>query len=289
MAQDTFRESLVAYFDQLRERVETESGDWTVKGFIDVYQRIYTVSLDTKVLSKVLELLMFPVLVEFAQEYGCDIVLARQQNQYPDISWVVSDETTYAMDIKSTYRKGVDRQGRPKVNGMTLGSYTGYFRARDNASISTFPYRRYAKHYVLGVIYTQVREVDERKVYAIDHLSDIPSVARDFEFFLHEKYRVAADRPGSGNTRNIGSTVFEERLLNGSGVFASLGIDVFDDYWMHYRTLADARAEGLEQPPYRNLREYKQHKLRGANILGIPDERLETEANETGDLPGDEA
>lgn len=278
--QDRFQESLMDYFGMLRQQVMTESGDWTVKGFIDIYRRIYTISLDTKVLSKVLELLMLPVLADFSQTNHYEMVLARQQNQYPDISWIAADGTKYAMDIKSTYRKGTDREGKPKVNGMTLGTYTGYFRARDSISISTFPYHDYSKHYVLGVIYTQVRGIDEREVYDIAHLSDIPSVAKDFEFLLHEKYRIAADRPGSGNTRNIGSTVFEERLRNGTGVFAPLGVEIFDDYWINYRTLADARAEGLEQPPYRNLREYRQYKERGISILEIPGEQIETEADE---------
>lgn len=62
MQRDDFREGLLQYFDELEQRVSTQDGEWTVKGFIDVYQRIYTISLDTKVLSKVLELLMFPVI-----------------------------------------------------------------------------------------------------------------------------------------------------------------------------------------------------------------------------------
>lgn len=157
----------------------------------------------------------------------------------------------------------------------------GYFRARDVASISTFPYNAYSRHYILGVIYTPIRDVDERRVYQLDYLQEIPSVARDFEFFFHEKFRVAADRPGSGNTRNIGSSVFEDRLLNGAGIFSSLGVEVFDDYWMNYRTLADARAEGLSQPPYRNLIEYRQHKAQGASILHVPQTELQTEAEES--------
>ncbi len=169
-SQDAFRDSLVSYFGRLRERVTTETGDWTVKGFIDVYQRIYTITLDTKVLSKALELLMFPALVEFAQANGYQMVLARQQNQYPDISWLAPDGAKYALDIKSTYRRVVDRQGRSKVNGMTLGTYTGYFRARESASITTFPYQDYAKHYVLGVIYSQIKGLDERRVYDIGQL-----------------------------------------------------------------------------------------------------------------------
>jgi len=169
---DPFRESLLAYFDELKERVATESGDWTVKGFIDVYQRIYTISLDTKVLSKVLELLMFPVLAKFAKEHHFQLFLARAQNQYPDISLVSEIDTTcYALDIKTTYRTGTDKQGRMKVNGMTLGTFGGYFRDRDRATISTFPYNRYHKHYVLGVVYSQVQGIDEREIYDIGDLS----------------------------------------------------------------------------------------------------------------------
>lgn len=276
---DAFRESLLGYFDALRNRVSTESGDWTVKGFIDVYQRIYTISLDTKVLSKVLELVMFPVIEQFARENQYEIVLARAQNQYPDISLVsLVDDTHYAIDIKTTYRTGFDKQGRMKVNGMTLGTFGGYFRDRDRSTISTFPYNRYKKHYVLGVVYSQSTDIDERRVYEITDLVQIPSVASDFEFFLHEKYRIAADRAGSGNTKNIGSTVYLDRLLAGTGVFAELGVDIFDDYWRNYRTRAMAKAEGFESVPYSNLLEYKRHKEQGARILQIPESQLKTEA-----------
>jgi len=277
---DLFEQVVRSYFDDFRGRVATESGDWTVKGFIDVYQRIYTLSLDTKVLSKVLELLMFPVIAKFAQEHHYKLVLARQQNQYPDISLIAPDETRYALDIKTTYRAGIDRQGRAKVSGMTLGTFGGYFRARESATISTFPYNSYAKHYVLGVVYSRVQGIDEQQVYEISELAQIPSVATDFEFFLQEKYRIAADRAGSGNTKNIGSSVFSERLLNGTGVFADLGVDVFDDYWMNYRTKAMALADGLAQQPYRNLLEYRQFKERGASILNLSEAQIRSEADE---------
>jgi hypothetical protein len=276
---DPFLEILIGYFDELRERVSTETGDWTVKGFIDIYQRIYTISLDTKVLSKVLELLMFPVIAKFAKDHSYEIVLARQQNQYPDVSLISSDGVYYALDIKTTYRTGVDTKGLAKVSGMTLGTFGGYFRARDTATISTFPYNKYSKHYVLGVVYTQVRGVDERRVYKISELDEIPSVATDFDFFLHEKYRIAADRAGSGNTKNIGSTVFLDRLMNGTGVFADLGVEIFDDYWMNYRTRAMAIAEGFTTQPYRNLIEYKRFKEQGTQILDIPEEQIQTEAD----------
>lgn len=278
MQDDVLRAQLLGYFDDLRERVMTQDGRWTVKGFIDVYQRIYTISLDTKVLSKVLELLMFPVIETFAREQQYQVVLARQQNQYPDITLISNTGIYYALDIKTTFRTGIDKQSRVKVNGMTLGTFGGYFRDRNRATLSTFPYNQYAKHYVLGVVYSQTPNVDERQVYPIDQLADIPSVAQDFIFFLQEKYKIAADRAGSGNTKNIGSTIYLERLINGTGVFAELGIAVFDDYWMNYRTRSMAREEGFARQPYTNLIEYKRFKGQGAEILQIDETRLNSEA-----------
>ncbi|RMG83634.1 MAG: restriction endonuclease [Chloroflexi bacterium] len=275
------------YFDDLAARVTTEQGDWTVKGFIDIYQRVYTISLDTKVLSKVLELLILPVLIRFAEENNYQLILAQAQNQYPDFSLVSRDDETecIALDIKTTYRTGVDRKGHVRVNGMTLGTFGGYFRTRDRPLNSTFAYNRYTAHYVLGVVYSRVEDIDERQVYKIEDLNDIPSVIRDFQFFLHEKYRIASDRPGSGNTKNIGSTTFLERLVNGTGVFAPLGVAVFDDYWMNYRTRSMAQQEGFDAPPYTNLKTYYAYKKRGAEILNLAEDDIETEA---GDLLADD-
>lgn len=284
MEEDTLRTALLTYFDELKARVSTESGDWTVKGFIDIYRRIYTVSIDTKVLSKVLELLMFPVLVRFAKDNDYRIILARAQNHYPDISLVSSDGAQcYAIDIKSTYRTSSDRQGNRRVSGMPLGTFGGYFRNREQVISNTLPYSRYDKHYVLGVIYSRVADIDERDVYDISEIDRIPSVATDFEFFFHEKYLIASDGPGSGNTKNIGSTKYLERLINGTGVFSNLGIEVFDDYWMNYRTREMARADGLDDQPYSNLKEYRDFKQRGTGILNISPSAIVSEAEETTD------
>ncbi len=181
----------------------------------------------------------------------------------------------------------MDKNGLVRVNGMTLGTFGGYFRVRDKAVISTFPYQQYSKHYVLGVVYTQAHGLDEQRIYQISELADIPSVATDFTFFLHEKYRIAADRAGGGNTKNIGSTVFLDRLENGSGVFADLGIEIFDDYWMNYRTRAMAKEDGFEKQPYRSLIEYKKFKEQGASIIQIDASQLQTETD-VEDIPGTE-
>lgn len=78
--------------------------------------------------------------------------------------------------------------------------------------------------------------------------------------------------------------MFLDRLLAGTGVFAELGVEIFDDYWRNYRTKAMAKAEGFETTPYSNLLEYKQHKEQGAGILQIPENQLKSEALEDDDV-----
>jgi len=245
------KREIQALLASLNDRVATETGEWTVKGFIDVYRRIYPLTTDTKVLSKILELMLFPILYEFARERGFEVTLAAHQNHYPDMTLTASDQTRIALDIKTTYRIN-----EAQVSGMTLGAFTGYFRERNSAKNITFPYETYLEHFVLGVIYSGVKQIDERRAYTLEELSAIPSVARDFEMFFEEKYRIASDRPGSGNTANIGSVTQHDLLVNGGGPFASLGKDVFDDYWMYYLTRDMARRAELPRPPYRNLGEY---------------------------------
>lgn len=290
MSSDDFRTSLLKYFGDLKSRVEDENGAWTVKGFIDVYKRIYTISIDTKVLSKVIELLMFPVIDRFAKENGFSLVLARAQNHYPDITLISIEDPSLivAIDIKTTYRVAKATPESADVGGMTLGTFGGYFRQRDRVVSSTLPYNQYAYHFVLGIIYSRAEEIDERASYTIDELEEIPSVAREFEFFLQEKFRIASYLPGSGNTKNIGSTRFSERLKNGTGAFSELGIEVFDDYWMNYQTKAMARDEGFANPPYKDLVTYREHKLKGTAILAIPVESLTTITEQAPVESGDE-
>ncbi|MCC6457644.1 MAG: hypothetical protein IT328_21995 [Caldilineaceae bacterium] len=188
----------------------------------------------------------------------------------------------YAIDIKTTYRTGLDKNNGPRVSGMTLGTFGGYFRTRERPVSSTYAYNKYLRHYVLGVVYSRVPDIDERKVYDIAHLTEIPSVAKDFSFFLQEKYLIASDGPGSRNTKNIGSTKYLDRLINGTGVFAELGIEIFDDYWMNYRTQAMAKEDGFEKPPYTNLKSYYVYKRQGSKILSVPEETIETEAADEG-------
>jgi hypothetical protein len=263
MTADEFLTKLQAHAASFAKAVATNEGEWIIKGFIDVYQRIYTISVDTKIVSKVLDLLLFPMFVEFAKKHGLRLELCPQQNFYPDLTFIhEGGGRKFAVDIKSTYRVSA-----PEVNGMTLGAFTGYFRNRESSKNTKYPYGQYAGHFVLGVIYSKCDDVaDERKQFRLTDLERIPSVIKDFQFFAQPKYRVASSRPGSGNTKNIGSVTSIEQLVNGAGSFAKLGEQVYDDYWMFYLTRDMAEALKVKRP-YTNLKEYLEYKNRGIEAL----------------------
>jgi Restriction endonuclease EcoRV len=253
---EKLKNQLTKLVTSFNSAVSTKEGDWIIKGFIDIARNIYTISVDTKVISKIMEILLFPNICRFAQENGYKIILCKEQNFYPDITFIDGNNNKFAVDIKSTYRKNDHR-----VNGMTLGAFTGYFRDRNSTKNITFPYNEYVGHFVLGVIYSRTDEVlDEQRTYQLDDLKNITSVIRDFDFFIQEKYEIAIDRPGSGNTKNIGSITQIDRLIHGGGPFAELGEDVYDDYWMYYLTKDMARAIDLPNAPYKNLKEYIEYK-----------------------------
>ncbi len=246
-----FERQMREYMPDFKATLSDDIGDWIVKGFIDTYHNVYTISVDTKVVSKLIEIMLFPIFTDFARRHSYELHLAEHQNYYPDITFISRDGEKIALDLKSTYRVSATR-----VSGFTLGAFTGYFRKRSSTKNISFPYGEYCYHYVLGIIYSRSDSpIDERKVFKLEQLRNIQSVAYNFEFLLQEKWRIAADRPGSGNTKNIGSANRIAHLVNGNGVFASQGIQTFDHYWMNYLTpdMAQAIDSGM---PYRNLGEY---------------------------------
>jgi len=263
MTPTQFHARLQKHTASFAKAVATDEGDWIIKGFIDVYRRIYTISVDTKIVSKVLELLLFPMFVEFAKKNDFELELCPQQNFYPDLTLTHRrSKARFAIDIKSTYRTSPT-----EVNGMTLGAFTGYFRNRESSKNTLYPYGQYTAHFVLGVIYSKCDEVaDERQQFALADLDRIPSVIRDFQFFVQPKYRIASARPGSGNTKNIGSVTKIAELVAGDGVFSSLGEEVYDDYWMFYLTRDMAQELGVPRP-YTNLESYCTYKKRGMASL----------------------
>lgn len=85
-----FLNKLKTFATELTEHVLDNVGNWKVKGFIDINQNIYTISSDTKIISKILEIQLFPKFKEFANQNNYDMVLAEMQNWYPDLSFVVN-------------------------------------------------------------------------------------------------------------------------------------------------------------------------------------------------------
>ena len=211
-------ETLRALLNDLDDEIKTEDGQWTIKGFIDIYRSIYTISSDTKVVSKILELHLFPRLLEFAAESGYAMVLADHQNYYPDISFVnkADPDVRFAVDFKTTYR---DEKNPEFCNGFTLGSHGEYFTNRSSTKNIQFPYKDYLGHVCLGIIYSRspLPAAEETRVYELEELKSIVSVIRDFQFFVQEKWKIASDRSGSGNTANIGSIDRIEDIVSGQG------------------------------------------------------------------------
>jgi molybdopterin converting factor small subunit len=252
-----FEKALNELVSELEAYVSTESGEWTVKGFIDIYKNIYTISSDTKIISKILEIHIFPQILQFAEKHGYKLVLAGHQNWYPDLTIIdkENENAKFALDLKTTYRRN------SKTAGFTLGSHGAYFKERNKSKNIQFPYSQYLGHYCLGIIYTredfdddaadtevyQVQELQEeygkspdpikdRQVTTVGNLKSITSVIKNFDFFTAEKWKIASDRRGSGNTANIGSITDIHDLKAGNGVFSKLGEKWFDEYWINYGT-----------------------------------------------------
>lgn len=200
-----FESQLVKFVHSIKDSISDSNGQWTIKGFIDIFQNVYTISSDTKIISKILEIHLFPQLLEFAKNIGYKIVLTNHQNYYPDISFVKEDDETikFAVDLKTTYRNSL----KPHLcNGFTLGSHGEYFTNRKSNKNIQFPYALYGGHFCLGIIYDRADavDVDEAKIHTIDKLCSITSVVKNFDFFAVEKWKIASDKSGSGNTANIG-------------------------------------------------------------------------------------
>ena len=245
---DRFQSALSQFARTLESKIAL-NGDWTVKGFIDVFRNIYTISHDTKIISKILELHLFPHFLEFARREGYSLELATFQNWYPDLSFVniKNPDIKFAVDLKTTY---TDEKHHGLCNGFTLGSHGGYFINRESSKKIQYPYNKYSGHFCLGIIYSRAvlaGDFETRK-FLIDELDQIPSVINHFTFFAVEKWRIASDKSGSGNTANIGSIRNIADILKGNGVFAKAGEEIFDDYWSNFGRIQIETKHGKRKP-----------------------------------------
>ena len=230
------------------EKMLAAAPSFEVVGILSANDRVYSLGTDTKVLSTVFELMVRPNLFAVAHDNGFVVREPAQQNYYPDFTLMrdESDRRKIAIDVKTTYRRFTS-DGRWKA-GFTLGSYTSFMR--NNTKNILFPHDEYARHYIIGFIYTRL-ETGGQDVFDLEQRARSPCPFNNVEWFVQEKHRIAGERAGSGNTTNIGSigASSNQEFAAGNGPFAGAGEEVFLDYWRNYGTSAATRN-------YSNLAEY---------------------------------
>ena len=91
MDKETFQTLLTKEVESYKSLLETKNNDWIVKGFIDVNKNVYTITNDTKVVSKIIEIILIPHLDAFAKKNGMTLELPSAQNYYPDLTFKDGD------------------------------------------------------------------------------------------------------------------------------------------------------------------------------------------------------
>ncbi len=200
-------------------------------GILDSSNKIHTLGTDSKIIGRIFEMFAQPILEEIATENGYTLETPQSQTLYPDFVMLKSKTSTekIAIDIKTTY---IDSD--QSTIKFTLGSFGSYMR--NNTKNIEYKYTDYVKHYVIGFVYKRNDAAQESRVYDFEDRNKIPFPYYDVKYFIEEKYKIAGDKPGSGNTENIGSFPTKDftDLKNGKGPFRELGQDAFDIYWKYY-------------------------------------------------------
>ena len=236
--------------DFILNALEAVPNGYSLCGVVDRRARVYPLGSDTKVISTLFEIVARQAVVSYADSVGLKLVEPTKQNYYPDFTLMRNDKDRekIALDVKTTYR----REGQPRFS-YTLGSYTSYICPETEDKNIVFPYRQYGKHWIIGFVYK--RSEDKRatsgQIYSFNTLEQIPVPFNDVEVFIQEKWRIAGDRAGSGNTANIGSIVGTiADFREGNGVFTSEA--EFLGYWRGYKRTSQERRSS-----YSNIGEYR--------------------------------
>lgn len=226
----------IDFIKLFNEKVVEKNINWEVSALASPDGRLYSLGSDSKLIGRIFELISYNILQEIADENELLLHSSETQTTYPDFTLMKSETDTekIAVDIKTTYRK-FKKDGSPSGYVFTLGSFASYMRNGEK-NIS-YPYKQYAKHYVIGFVYTRNANATEGQLLNLSDLTSIQVPYKDVEVFVQEKYKISGDKPGSGNTENIGSfkTNNMKYLINGEGPFSELGIDLYEDYWAGYK------------------------------------------------------
>jgi hypothetical protein len=235
------------FINEFYKKVDELKIDWHVKGLISPSKSIYALGSDSKLVGRIFEIITAPIIKAIAEEHNYIVVIPEQQNTYPDFTLMrdENDRKKIAIDVKTTYKL------ENRVMGYTLGSYTSFIR--NNTKNIQFPYNQYKEHYIIGFAYKRNNNAKEGEICDINKIDYMDFPYTDVEFFVQTKKNISGDKPGSGNTENIGSfgTNNFNDFQKGNGPFSNLPNEVFNHYWANY-----PRYRNREQGNYQNLVEY---------------------------------
>ena len=225
------------FANQFEKRVSSEypNGiEWGIVGILTKNGNVYTLSYDSKILSGIFEIFCEPIVSQIAAENGL-VVEKSSQNSYPDFTLFNPDlpSQKIAVEVKSTYRQ-YTKDGIIKKFGYTLGSYRSFLRDPKGKKGILYPYHQYKKHWIIGFLYSRNSSCTDTEIRKIIEASNLQSPYSDIQYFVQEKYKIAGEKPGSGNTTNIGSIKSNniEDFQNGLGPFKSH--EDFESYWRKY-------------------------------------------------------
>lgn len=207
-----------------------------------------TIGNDSKLLGRVFELLLIKHLESICIKNGWKFEPTKKQNIYPDFNIKIQNGKYIAIDIKTTYRKS------NKIK-FTLGSYGSFMR--NNIKNIEHPYDTYIAHYVIGFVYNRNPNATEGEFFDCNDKVEFPYT--NVEWFFQEKYKISGDKPGSGNTENIGSIESEniDDFRNGKGLFTkygSEGLKIFEDYWKNYPKYRSSFKKYTDLKTYEKIR-----------------------------------
>lgn len=207
--------------------------EWELVGILTKDSSVYTLSYDSKILSGIFEILCEPLIMRVANNNGLRVEKA-VQNAYPEFTLFSPDEpmNKIAVDIKSTYRK-YNSNNELKPFSFTLGSYRSYLRNPNKGIL--YPYNEYAKHWVIGFLYTRNEINRTTEIRQVIEASQLLPPFMEIEYFVQEKHRIASRTPGSGNTTNIGSIKSNDINVFRRGENGFSSHQEFEEYWSNYR------------------------------------------------------
>lgn len=244
------------FIEKFNNKLKEKNISWNIKGLLRDEDTIITLGSDSKLIGRIFELITHQLLEEIAEENGYILEPSKSQTVYPDYTFIKTDingnvlvNEKIAVDIKTTYRQ-YKKDGTAKKVGFTLGAYGSFIR--NGTKNIAYPYSQYGNHFAICFIYDRNDDASEGKQVNIKDINALEAPYSNVTVFVQEKHLIVGDKPGSGNTENIGSFKTDDikHLVNGNGPFNYLGKDVYLDYWKNYPRYSEKNKH------YTSLEEY---------------------------------